>query len=50
MSDIEVRRGGGAYICGEETALFESIEQQQKGGDDAHGKGVRTVQNPYLVD
>ena len=24
--DIEVRRGGGAYICGEETALFESIE------------------------
>jgi NADH-quinone oxidoreductase subunit F len=24
--DIEIRRGGGAYICGEETALFESIE------------------------
>ncbi len=24
--DIEVRRGGGAYIAGEETALFESIE------------------------
>ncbi len=24
--DIEVRRGSGAYICGEETALFESIE------------------------
>jgi NADH-quinone oxidoreductase subunit F len=24
--DIEVRRGGGAYICGEETAIFESIE------------------------
>jgi len=23
---IEIRRGGGAYICGEETALFESIE------------------------
>jgi NADH-quinone oxidoreductase subunit F len=23
--DIEVRRGAGAYICGEETALFESI-------------------------
>ncbi len=23
---IEVRRGGGAYICGEETALFNSIE------------------------
>jgi NADH-quinone oxidoreductase subunit F len=24
--DIEVRRGAGAYVCGEETALFESIE------------------------
>jgi NADH-quinone oxidoreductase subunit F len=24
--DIEVRRGGGAYICGEETALFNSVE------------------------
>ncbi|MBN1665625.1 MAG: NAD(P)H-dependent oxidoreductase subunit E [Anaerolineales bacterium] len=24
--DIEVRSGAGAYICGEETALFESIE------------------------
>jgi NADH-quinone oxidoreductase subunit F len=24
--EIEVRRGAGAYICGEETALFESIE------------------------
>ena len=24
--DVEVRRGAGAYICGEETALFESIE------------------------
>src|SRR5262249_52430195 len=24
--DLEIRRGGGAYICGEETALFESIE------------------------
>lgn len=23
---IEIRRGGGAYICGEETALFEAIE------------------------
>ena len=23
--DIELRRGAGAYICGEETALFESI-------------------------
>ncbi len=24
--DVELRRGAGAYICGEETALFESIE------------------------
>lgn len=24
--EIEIRRGAGAYICGEETALFESIE------------------------
>lgn len=24
--DIELRRGAGAYVCGEETALFESIE------------------------
>ncbi|HYM82888.1 MAG TPA: NADH-ubiquinone oxidoreductase-F iron-sulfur binding region domain-containing protein, partial [Candidatus Dormibacteraeota bacterium] len=24
--DVEVRLGAGAYICGEETALFESIE------------------------
>ncbi len=36
--DIEIRRGGGAYICGEETALFESIEGKRgeprnKGGD-----------------
>ena len=24
--DVEVRRGGGAYVCGEETALFRSLE------------------------
>ena len=24
--EIEIRRGAGAYICGEETALFEAIE------------------------
>jgi NADH-quinone oxidoreductase subunit F len=24
--DVEVRRGAGAYICGEETAIFNSIE------------------------
>lgn len=27
--DIEIRRGAGAYICGEETALFNSIEGQR---------------------
>ena len=27
--DIEIRRGAGAYICGEETAIFESIEGQR---------------------
>jgi len=27
--DIEVRRGAGAYICGEETALLNSIEGQR---------------------
>ncbi|MBK9926234.1 MAG: NAD(P)H-dependent oxidoreductase subunit E [Anaerolineales bacterium] len=26
LFDIEIRVGAGAYICGEETALFESIE------------------------
>jgi NADH-quinone oxidoreductase subunit F len=24
--DIEIRRGGGAYVCGEGTAIYESIE------------------------
>src|SRR5207247_11266573 len=28
--DIEVRRGAGAYICGEETALFNSIEGKRR--------------------
>ncbi|MFQ5578708.1 MAG: NADH-ubiquinone oxidoreductase-F iron-sulfur binding region domain-containing protein, partial [Anaerolineae bacterium] len=27
--DIELRRGAGAYICGEETALFAAIEGQR---------------------
>ncbi|NLU72878.1 NADH-quinone oxidoreductase subunit E [Streptomyces sp. HNM0575] len=27
--DIEIRRGAGAYICGEETALFNSLEGQR---------------------
>lgn len=27
--DLSIRRGAGAYICGEETALFEAIEGKQ---------------------
>jgi NADH-quinone oxidoreductase subunit F len=27
--DVEIRRGAGAYICGEETALFNSIEGER---------------------
>ncbi|MCX5144211.1 NAD(P)H-dependent oxidoreductase subunit E [Streptomyces sp. NBC_00338] len=27
--DIEIRRGAGAYVCGEETAIFNSIEGQR---------------------
>jgi len=27
--DIYVHRGAGAYICGEETALIESLEGKQ---------------------
>jgi NADH-quinone oxidoreductase subunit F len=27
--EIEVRKGAGAYICGEETAIFESIEGER---------------------
>ncbi|HXR27377.1 MAG TPA: NAD(P)H-dependent oxidoreductase subunit E, partial [Candidatus Baltobacteraceae bacterium] len=39
--DIEVRRGAGAYICGEETALFESIEGK---------RGEPRNKPPYPVD
>lgn len=35
---IEVRRGAGAYICGEETALFEAIEGK---------RGFPRVKPPY---
>src|SRR6185436_7060641 len=27
--DIEIRKGAGAYICGEETAIFNSIEGER---------------------
>lgn len=36
--DIEIRHNAGAYICGEETALFESIEGK---------KGYPRIKPPY---
>jgi NADH-quinone oxidoreductase subunit F len=36
--DVEVRLGAGAYICGEETALFESIEGK---------RGFPRIKPPY---
>jgi NADH-quinone oxidoreductase subunit F len=36
--NIEIRRGGGAYICGEETALFEAIEGK---------RGFPRIKPPY---
>jgi NADH-quinone oxidoreductase subunit F len=38
--DIEIRVGAGAYICGEETALFESIEGR---------RGFPRVKPPFPV-
>src|SRR4030095_12094362 len=32
--DVELRRGAGAYICGEETSLFNSLEGKR--GDPRH--------------
>ncbi len=36
--DIELRKGAGAYICGEETALFEAIEGK---------RGFPRIKPPY---
>ena len=36
--DIEVRLGAGAYICGEETALFEAVEGK---------RGFPRIKPPY---
>ncbi len=36
--DVEVRLGAGAYVCGEETALFESIEGK---------RGFPRVKSPF---
>ena len=38
--DVEIRSGAGAYICGEETALFESIEGK---------RGFPRVKPPFPV-
>jgi len=38
--DIEVRKGAGAYICGEETALIESLEGK---------RGIPRIKPPYPV-
>jgi NADH:ubiquinone oxidoreductase subunit F (NADH-binding)/(2Fe-2S) ferredoxin len=39
--DIEIRMGAGAYVCGEETALFESLEG---------GRGEPRLKPPYPTD
>jgi len=39
--DVEVRIGAGAYVCGEETALFESLEG---------GRGEPRLKPPYPTD
>ena len=36
--DVEIRRGAGAYVCGEETALMESIEGK---------RGMPRLRPPY---
>ena len=39
--DVEIRTGAGAYVCGEETALFESLEG---------GRGEPRVKPPYPTE
>src|SRR6185437_3823682 len=39
MPQIHVRRGAGAYICGEESAMIESIEGK---------KGMPRLRPPYV--
>ena len=40
IPDIELRRGAGAYICGEESAMIESIEGK---------KGMPRLRPPYVA-
>jgi formate dehydrogenase beta subunit len=41
MPSIELRRGAGAYICGEESALIESIEGK---------RGMPRLRPPYVAE
>jgi formate dehydrogenase beta subunit len=41
MPDIELRRGAGAYICGEESAMIESIEGK---------RGMPRLRPPFLAE
>ena len=40
LPDIELRRGAGAYICGEESALIESVEGR---------RGLPRLRPPYVA-
>jgi len=41
LPDIELRRGAGAYICGEESAMIESIEGK---------RGLPRLRPPYVAE
>ena len=41
IPDIELRRGAGAYICGEESAMIESIEGK---------RGLPRHRPPYVAE
>jgi formate dehydrogenase beta subunit len=41
LPNIELRRGAGAYICGEESALIESIEGK---------RGIPRLRPPYIAE
>ena len=41
LPDIELRRGAGAYVCGEESAMIESIEGR---------RGMPRLRPPYIAE
>lgn len=41
LPDIQIRRGAGAYICGEESAMIESIEGK---------RGMPRLRPPYVAE